>query len=334
MQPRLAWVLGDPAGIGPELVAKALVSPAMAAVCRPVVVGPVWLLARGAKVARVDVSPTRCNADSLDRVPPAAVPVVDTGWPEQEFPYGVLSPAAGRLTIEMLRVAVEMAMAKRVDGIVFGPLNKEALSKGGNPHKDELRLLAEWLGDTDVSEINAAAGLVTTRVTSHIPLKDVAASVRPDRIMLAIRMLHGILKETGVQDGKIAVAALNPHGGEHGLCGTEEIEIIGPAVARAAANGLPVVGPFPADTIFLRARKGEFQGIVIMYHDQGQIATKLLGFDRGVTIQGGLSVVTTTPAHGTAFDIAGKGIANPGAFEEAVRLAARMAAARISGIRP
>jgi 4-hydroxythreonine-4-phosphate dehydrogenase len=331
MKPRLAWVLGDPAGIGPELVAKSLVNADLASVCRPVVVGPMWLLKRGIEVARVHVSVTRCDADALESVSPPAVAVVDTGWPQQEFPYGVLSAAAGKLTMDMLRVAVDMALAKRVDGIVFGPLNKEALSKGGNPHKDELHLFAEWLGDTDVSEINAAAGLVTTRVTSHIPLKDVAASICPDRIMLAIRMLHRTLKEIGVANGRIGVAALNPHGGEHGLCGTEEIEIIEPTIARANGEGLPAVGPFPADTIFLRARKGEFQGIVIMYHDQGQIATKLLGFDQGVTIQGGLSVVTTTPAHGTAFDIAGKGVANPGAFQEAVRLAARMAVARTAG---
>jgi len=288
-------------------------------------------LKRGMQVAKVEVGTTRVDPAKTDTVPSGTIPVVDTGWPEEEFPYGVLSAAAGTLTIEMLKVAVNMAQAKQVDGIVFGPLNKEALSKGGNPHKDELHLLADWLGDTDVGEINAAAGLVTTRVTSHIPLKDVAAHIRPDRIMLAITMLHRTLRETGVQNGKIGVAALNPHGGEHGLCGTEEIEIIAPTVARAQAEGLPAVGPFPADTIFLRAKKGEFQGIVIMYHDQGQIATKLLGFDQGVTIQGGLSVVTTTPAHGTAFDIAGKGVANPGAFQQAVRLAALMAAARQSG---
>ena len=331
MKPRLAWVLGDPAGIGPELVAKSLVNADLGTVCRPVVVGPLWLLKRGTQVAKVNVRTARCDLDKSGELAPGTVPVVDTGWPEQEFPYGVLSAAAGKLTIEMLRVAVDMALAKQVDGIVFAPLNKEALNKGGNPHKDELHLFAEWLGDTDVSEINAAAGLVTTRVTSHIPLKDVAASIRPDRIMLAIRMLHRTLQELGAPNGKIAVAALNPHGGEHGLCGTEEIEIIEPTVARAKAEGIPAIGPFPADTIFLRARKGEFQGVVIMYHDQGQIATKLLGFDQGVTIQGGLSVVTATPAHGTAFDIAGKGAANPGAFQEAVRLAARMAAARMSG---
>jgi 4-hydroxythreonine-4-phosphate dehydrogenase len=331
MKAKLAWVLGDPAGIGPELVAKSLINADLKTRCRPVVVGPMSLLRRGMQVAKVEVRATRVDPAETDAVPSGTIPVVDTGWPETEYPYGVLSAAAGTLTIEMLKVAVNMARAKQVDGIVFGPLNKEALSKGGNPHKDELHLLAEWLGDTEVGEINAAAGLVTTRVTSHIPLKDVAAHIRPDRIMLAITMLHRTLRETGVQNGKIGVAALNPHGGEHGLCGTEEIEIIAPTVARAQAEGLPAVGPFPADTIFLRAKKGEFQGIVIMYHDQGQIATKLLGFDQGVTIQGGLSVVTTTPAHGTAFDIAGKGVANPGAFQQAVRLAALMAAARQSG---
>lgn len=333
MQPRLAWVLGDPAGIGPELVAKSLAAADMRAICHPVVVGPMWLLARGMRVANIALAAAPCAAGKIGEAPPGTVPVVDVGWPERNFPWGVLGAAGGTLTIEMLRVAVDMARAKQVDGIVFGPLNKEALSKGGNPHKDELHLLAEWLGDTEVGEINAAAGLVTTRVTSHIPLKDVAANIRPDRIMTAIRMLDTTLRETGAQNRQIAVAALNPHGGEHGLCGTEEIEVIGPAVARAQAEGLPAVGPFPADTIFLRAKKGEFQGIVIMYHDQGQIATKLLGFDQGVTIQGGLSVVITTPAHGTAFDIAGKGVANPGAFLEAVRLAARMAATRASAQR-
>lgn len=333
MQPRLAWVLGDPAGIGPELVAKGLAAAETRAICHPVVVGPIWLLRRGMEVARVALPAAPCQAGKVGDLPTGTIPVVDPGWPEGDFPCGVLSAAAGKLTIEMLRVAVDMARAKQVDGIVFGPLNKEALSKGGNPHKDELHLLAEWLGDTEVGEINAAAGMVTTRVTSHIPLKDVAANIRPDRIMTAIRMLDTTLRETGAQNRKIAVAALNPHGGEHGLCGTEEIEVIGPAVARAQAEGFPAVGPFPADTIFLRAKKGEFQGIVIMYHDQGQIATKLLGFDQGVTIQGGLSVVVTTPAHGTAFDIAGKGAANPGAFQEAVRLAAHMAAARASASR-
>ncbi len=159
-------------------------------------------------------------------------------------------------------------------------------------------------------------------------LKDVAAKIRPEKILWAIRTLYKLLQEAGVGNTTVAVAALNPHGGEHGLCGTEEIEIIEPTVKRAQAEGIPAVGPYPADTSFLRARRGDFHGVVIMYHDQGQVATKLLGFDQGVTIQGGLSEVIATPAHGTAFDIAGKGVANPEAFQTAVRLAVRMAIAR------
>jgi 4-hydroxythreonine-4-phosphate dehydrogenase len=326
MKPRLAWVLGDPAGIGPELVAKGLASEAMQSICRPVVVGPMWLLERGLQVAKAKIAVTRCDAAKLDAVSPGMIPMVDAGWPVADFPYGKLSPAAGKLCIEMLRVAVDMARAKQVDAIVFGPLNKEAMRKGGNPHNDELHLLAEWLGDEGGSEINAAAGLFTTRVTSHVPLKDVPSLLSADKVVKAVKLLSDTLKWVGVEPPTVAVAALNPHGGEHGLCGDEEQRVIEPGVARARAAGFPALGPFPADTIFVRATRGEFHGVVTMYHDQGQIATKLLGFDRGVTIQGGLSVVITTPAHGTAFDIAGKGVANTGAFEEAVRLAAKMAA--------
>ena len=328
MLPILAWVLGDPAGIGPEIAVKSLASADILKVCRPVVVGPMWLLRRGEEVAQVKVTAKACDPSALGSLPPGTIPVIEAGGPEQPFPYGVLSGEAGKFCIDTLRVAVDLAKAGTVDGVVFGPLNKEALIKGGNPHQDELHLFADWLGDTEVGEINAAAGMFTTRVTSHIPLKDVAAKIRPEKILWAIRTLYTLLQEAGVDNTTVAVAALNPHGGEHGLCGTEEIEIIEPTVKRAQAEGIPAVGPYPADTIFLRARRGDFHGVVIMYHDQGQVATKLLGFDQGVTIQGGLSEVIATPAHGTAFDIAGKGVANPEAFQTAVRLAVRMAAVR------
>ncbi len=327
MKPRLAWVLGDPTGIGPELVAKSLGNAELLRACRPVVVGPAWVFAEGKRVARSSASVVQTGPGRLESVSPDAIPLVDVGWSSQELPYGQVSAAAGALCIEMLRTAFDLARAKQVDGVVFAPLNKEALHKGGSAHRDELHLFAEWLGDTYVSEINAAAGLFTTRVTSHVPLKEVAGLLTADKVVQAVQLLHRTLKEAG-EPPTVAVAAVNPHGGEHGLCGDEEQTIIAPAVAKAQAQGIPVVGPFPADTIFLRAKRGEFHGIVTMYHDQGQIATKLLGFDRGVTIQGGLSVVTTTPAHGTAFDIAGKGQATTGAFEQAVSIAARMAAAK------
>ncbi len=323
--PTIAWVLGDPIGIGPEIIAKSLASPEMEGVCRPVVVGPAWLLERGMQVAQVRLATALCDPARIHEASEGRIPVVDMGWELVDFPAGKPSAAAGKLSIEMLRAAVDLVRAGAADAVVFGPLNKEALRLGGNPHRDELHLVAEWLGESECSEINAAAGLFTTRVTSHVPLKDVSALLHPDRIVTAVKLLHRTLVWAGVENPTVAVASLNPHGGERGLCGTEELTVIEPGVAKAREAGIPVAGPFPADTIFVRAKRGEFQGVVTMYHDQGQIATKLLGFDHGVTIMGGLSVIVMTPAHGTAFDIVGKGVANPGAFQAAVRLAAHMA---------
>lgn len=323
--PTIAWVLGDPVGIGPEIIAKSLANPEMKGTCRPLVVGPAWLLERGMQMAQVKLATTPCDPTRIREAPVGRIPVVDVGWQLADFPPGKPSAEAGKLSIEMLHLGVGLARNGTVDAVVFGPLNKEALRLGGNPHRDELHLVAEWLGESECSEINAAAGLFTTRVTSHVPLKDVSGLLDPDKIVKAVRLLHRTLVWAGVENPTVAVAALNPHGGERGLCGTEELTVIEPGVAKSREAGIPVVGPFPADTIFVRAKRGEFQGVVTMYHDQGQIATKLLGFDHGVTIMGGLSVIVMTPAHGTAFDIVGKGVANPGAFQAAVRLAAHMA---------
>ncbi len=324
MRPRLAWTLGDPAGIGPELIAKGLANEEMHRVCRPVVVGPMWLLERGMQVAGVRIKAAVCTPETFNSVPEGTVPVMDKGWPERPYPYGVISPEAGALCIEMMQVAADMAIAGQVGGIVSGVTNKEAMSKARDPNTHELLFQRDWLRGEKTIEINAAAGLFTTRVTSHVPLRRVPELLNPDRIALAAKVLHELLIWSGVEPPTVAVAALNPHGGENGLCGDEEATIIAPGVAKAQAMGIPAVGPYPADTIFMRAQRGDFHGVVIMYHDQGQIATKLLGFDRGVTIAGGISLVLTTPAHGTAFDIAGQGIANPGAFQEAVKMAAKM----------
>ena len=179
--------------------------------------------------------------------------------------------------------------------------------------------------------MNVLGELWTARVTSHIALAQVAALLTGERVLKAIRLADRTLHRAGYAAPRIAVAALNPHGGEGGLFGREELDIIGPAVAAAQAEGIGAEGPYPADTIFLRARRGAVDAIVCMYHDQGQIAMKLLGFDRGVTVCAGLPVVLATPAHGTAFDIAGQGVANPGALGEAIRVAARLAAGEPAG---
>jgi 4-hydroxythreonine-4-phosphate dehydrogenase len=227
-----------------------------------------------------------------------------------------------------LKVCLEGAVAGWIDAICFAPLNKQSMKMSGMPFSDELHFFAHHLNvHSEVCEFNTLGPLWTSRVTSHVPLKDVVVHLSRERILAAVRLLHDALLAAGFPHPRIAVAALNPHGGEGGAFGREEIDIIAPAVTEAVALGLPVRGPFPADTIFLKARNGEYDGVVTMYHDQGQIALKLMGFDRGVTVQGGLPIPITTPAHGTAFDIAGQNKANVEATVQAFRIACRMGTA-------
>jgi 4-hydroxythreonine-4-phosphate dehydrogenase len=182
-----------------------------------------------------------------------------------------------------------------------------------------------------VSEINVCGRLWTSRVTSHVPLREVADLLTVEKICDAARLLHRTIAKSGIAAPRIAVAGLNPHAGEGGLLGTEEIDTIAPAVEQLRAEGLDAIGPLPADTLFVAARRGDFHGAVTMYHDQGQIAMKLMGFERGVTVAGGLAAIITTPAHGTAFDIAGKGVADPGAMRQAFLIACEMALRRPAG---
>ena len=210
-------------------------------------------------------------------------------------------------------------------GVCYAPRHKRSLRDGGYPFEDELHLFIHWTASADVGEINALDRLWTSRVTSHIGLARVAAELSVDRVLRAVRLVDRARRAAGWPRPRIAIAAFNPHGGEHGLFGDEELRVIEPAVDQAREEGLDARGPIPADTVFGRARGGEFDAVVTMYHDQGQIAMKLLGFDRGVTLAAGLPFPVTTPAYGTAHDIAAKGIANPGAMIAALKLAAQMA---------
>ena len=243
----------------------------------------------------------------------------------KEYKVGEVSPRAGKACLEYLEWTMTQVMAAQAHAMVFAPLNKQAMRLGGSPYKGELDHFAHLTKAKQFGEINVLDPLWTSRVTSHIGFREICSQLTVDRILKAITLLHKTMLRGGIKNPPIGVAALNPHAGEKGLFGPEEEDIIKPAVERARQEGMDVKGPFPADTIFVRARKGEFSGIVTMYHDQGQIATKLLGFDRGVTVSGGLPIVIATPAHGTAHDIAGKGIADIGAFQAALRVAVRMA---------
>jgi 4-hydroxythreonine-4-phosphate dehydrogenase len=225
-----------------------------------------------------------------------------------------------------LAEAVRLAMKGDIDGVTFAPLNKAALHGGGWKFPDEHKMFAHLLGHKGYfSEMNVLDGQWMSRVTSHVSLRTALDQITHDSIIEAIELVNRTMQRAGMEKPRIAVAALNPHAGENGLFGREEIDLIGPAVKAAAETGIDCKGPFPADTIYIKAFAGEYDSVVAMYHDQGQIATKLRGFNRGVTVTAGLETVFTTPAHGTAFDIVGKGSASTGALENAVRLAAQLA---------
>lgn len=326
--PVIALTLGDPAGIGAELMARLLLRPEWPALARVVLVGDPWLWAEGQRVVgravTTEAVPDLASVRSRPAGAPAAFLAMDTVR-ASEVQVGQVAAAGGRSVLTVLNHCLDAAQAGAIDAICFAPLNKQAMKLGGLRHEDEMHHFAERLGVQGYfCEFNTLGALWTSRVSSHIPLKDAASYLRPERIQNAARLIYRALQANGVTAPRVAVAGFNPHNGDGGTCGREEIDIIEPAVRALRAEGLPVDGPFPADTIFLKAQAGEYQAVVTMYHDQGQIAIKLLGFSRGVTVQGGLPIPITTPAHGTAYDIAGQGRASDEATWQAFQIAARM----------
>jgi 4-hydroxythreonine-4-phosphate dehydrogenase len=322
-------MLGDPTGIGPEVAAKVLSSGAVGDAARLVVIGDARVLELGMRDAGVRVS-YRSYA-RLEDVPwpPPALPLLDLGnCDPARLPRGEASNEAGRVCGETLERMIGLAREGRLDAITFAPLNKGALHRGGYPFPDEHQMFAKLTGHTGFyGEMNVIPEFATFRVTSHVSLRQALDLITPERIEAALRLADATLRALGHASPRIGVAALNPHCGENGLFGDEEIRIIRPTVERLRAGGINALGPYSSDTVFLKARRGDFDGVVMMYHDQGQIATKLLGFNKGVTVTAGLATVFTTPAHGTAFDIVGQGKADPGGLEYALRLALKLAAA-------
>ncbi len=337
-KPRIAVVLGDPAGIGPELVARLLARAETSAQADLLLIGDPDELDHGMDVAGLHTPCLRIDSlAALDfarrgaRGRPLLLPYTDA-TPQQGFTRGHSSAEGGRYCLETLALALQAVQQGRADAILFAPLNKHSLHLGGMDTSDELHWFARQLGhDGPVCEFNVLDGLWTSRVTSHIPLRDVAGQITVDGVARGIKLIHRAIVEAGNPRPRIAVCGLNPHNGDNGSFGREEIDVIGPAVQAARARGLPADGPFAADTIFLKVQADarQYDGVVTMYHDQGQIAMKLMGFSRGVTVQGGLPIPILTPAHGTAFDISGQGWANPSAMVQAFGLACRMAQAAI-----
>ncbi|MEK9610467.1 MAG: 4-hydroxythreonine-4-phosphate dehydrogenase PdxA [Alphaproteobacteria bacterium] len=326
MKPRIGIIPGEPGGIGPELIAKLLNDAETCEKADILLIGDQHLFELGQTQAGMDFAMTSCDGwqDDWASLPGFALHAMDT-ISSDGVTIAEVTHAGGHSALTNLNCALEMARDGIIDAIMFGPFNKAGLIEAGLGHEDELHYMAEFLGvESYISEMNTLNGIWTSRVSSHIALKDVPNFINEHRISEAVDLIDRTLRRSGIDRPRLSVAALNPHAGDNGNFGMEEIEVIGPAVEKLQHKQLNVDGPWPSDTVFLKAKAGEVDGIITMYHDQGQIALKLMGFDRGVTVQGGIPFPVTTPAHGTAFDIAGSGTADVGATREAFLIACDM----------
>jgi 4-hydroxythreonine-4-phosphate dehydrogenase len=304
LKPRLALTLGDPRGIGPEIAARALEAPLEADIT---VVGAEDQIAEIPAARRVSVGSWRCGAG--DAEPGRGVP-----W---AHPRAVL---AGKIAGHSVEIAVRLALTGEVDGIVTAPINKHALHLAGFPFPGHTEWLAHLAGDIDVAMMLAADTLRVVLVTTHVALRDVPSLLTVDKVVRTGRVTRRALQDWfGIEEPRLAICAVNPHAGESGLFGDEEIRILAPAVAQLGA-----AGPYPADTVFIRAMRGEFDAVLAPYHDVGMTAIKVAAFGRGVNVTLGLPFPRTSPDHGTAFDIAGKGIADWRSMREALELAVQL----------
>jgi 4-hydroxythreonine-4-phosphate dehydrogenase len=329
-KPALALAIGDPAGIGPELAAKLVADPAVRDAATLIVIGDRRVLQRGADVAGVKLDlPV---IETADAITPNQDVLLDLRHLDPDsIEIGVAAKPGGAFALENFRTGLRMAKAGQVAGVCFTPFNKAANKLARGVYDDEIGFIEEVLEvRVPASEFNVLEGLWNARVTSHVPISAVAGLITRDRVLRSLRLTYNSLREAGYATPRIGVAGLNPHAGDGGNFGHEDDAEIRPAVEAAQAEGIGAEGPYPPDTVFVRATKGAFDAVLTMYHDQGQIAMKLIGFDRGVTLLGGYAFPICTPAHGSAYDIAGKGIAHLGASQAAVLLAAKMALTRAS----
>jgi 4-hydroxythreonine-4-phosphate dehydrogenase len=324
--PLIAITLGDVAGIGPEVVVKALALPEVRAVCRPLVLGDARVLTEarlGTSVPPLHVV-TWVEDATFDT---DALTLLDMGnLDPAEVPLGKISVKAGRAAVEYVLKATELAMAGVVDAVATAPLNKEAMHLAGFDYIGHTEILADVTHTPRCTTMLATPGLRVTHVTRHVPFRSIAERLTIEGVLDTIVITHEGMQKLGFAQPRIAVAGLNPHNGDNGLMGREELDIIAPAVVAARAQGIDARGPIPADSVFFQAIRGDYDVVVCQYHDQGHIAVKTHGFEKSITITLGLPLIRTSADHGTAFDIAGRGIANPDSMLAAILEAAAMAA--------
>lgn len=320
--PVVAVPMGDPAGIGPEVTVKSLHSPEVYAVARPVVIGDAGWLARtpgwrGQPRLIAVADPAEARPE------PGVLAVLDMANIPAGLRIGRMSAAGGRASIAYLTRGVELALEGKVDAVASAPLNKGAMKKAGFHFGDEYDYMADLCNTTEYTMLTVSPTFTLATVVMHQPFKDIPSLLTRERILSTIRHSYLAARAAGADRPRIGVAALNPHAGEGGLTGREEIDVIGPAIEAARAEGMDVTGPWPADTFFMTAKKRAYDVYVGLYHDQGRIAMKLLDFGMAVTTAAGLPVPFTTTGHGSAFDIAGRGAADETNLKEAILLAAR-----------
>ena len=327
-RPILAITLGDPAGIGPEVVLKALRHGEVFDACRPLVVGDSGVLKRAAAWLELQPRFERIAEIGSGGYAEGTVPLLDLANVELAgTPVGQVSAGAGRAAVEYVMRACDLAMAGQVEAVVTAPLNKEAMHRAGFLYPGHTELLAERTGAERVSMLLVGPALRVVHVSTHVSLEEAIRRVTPARVLEVIELAHRSCRMLGIEAPRIAVAGLNPHASENGLFGMQEAEQIQPAIEMARARGWTVSDPQPPDTVFLRATRGEFDIVVAMYHDQGHIPMKLLAFDSGVNVSIGLPILRTSVDHGTAFDIAGTGQASEESMLAAIRVAVTMAKA-------
>jgi len=324
--PIIGITMGDAAGIGPEVIAKALDRPEVYGFCRPIVIGDARRMQKAAQIAKASAKVKTVRDPSEAAFRHGTIDTIDLAVIPEDLPFGKLSPVAGDGAYQFIVRAVELAKEKKIHAICTAPLNKEALHAGGHAFPGHTELLAKLSGTEEVSMMLATPRMRVIHVTTHIGLVDAVAKIEPGLVERTIRRGHDALVKAGIARPRIGLCGINPHAGEHGLFGHgEEEEKLEPAVLLARKDGIDVEGPLPADTLFFRAGRGDFDLVVANYHDQGHGPVKVLGLEAGVNITVGLPFVRTSVDHGTAFDIAGTGKADERSMIEALRQAVALA---------
>jgi 4-hydroxythreonine-4-phosphate dehydrogenase len=328
-RPLIAITMGDPAGIGAEISLKALLDAEIYARCRPLVVGTLGVLEQTRHVLRSDQRLQPIANPGEGQYTLGTVDVLDLSAEHPgPFALGIAAPDNGAAAVAYVEKAIALATAGEVDAIATAPLNKEAMRAAGYPYDGHTELLAVRTGTKIYTMMLASGDFRVFHVSTHVSLRGAIERAKKTRVLQVIELAHREIQRLGVARPRVAVAGLNPHAGENGLFGEEEIHEIGPAVEEARARGWDVTGPVSPDTVFARAKRGDFDGVVAMYHDQGHIPFKMTEFELGVNVTVGLPIVRTSVDHGTAYDIAGKGVADARNMVQAIMLAAEMATRR------